>query len=344
VGNEGSPFNDQTTSLEKAGILLASLENSLAVDILKKLDPEDLKLLVESSSNLGLLTVRDVEPIVEKFTEEISGVPRISAGTDQLMSLLESAFNPQELAELLGRPVPKLQEDSVWRKLTVGMEPVIVAYLLDQHEQVAAFVLTKLKPEMAARCLTIFPRESRASIARRLLGIVDAYPPAAETLQCVVLEDLFGKNSQSKQSAGKDLLAAVINRLEHPQSEEILGDLRNSNPDETAALRKMIFMFEDIPRLDQKDCTKLIDRVSTELIIPALFGMDQEFRESILSVMSPRSRRMVESELQEGADQPNKDTLASRRKIADLAMAMARKDELKLPESESTQEAQAAAA
>jgi flagellar motor switch protein FliG len=77
---------------------------------------------------------------------------------------------------------------------------------------------------------------------------------------------------------------------------------------------------------------KLIDRVPAELIIAALFGTEAGFREVLLSSMSARTRRMVESELQGDTSQPNKDTMSARRKIADIAILMAQKGELKLPD------------
>jgi flagellar motor switch protein FliG len=93
-------------------------------------------------------------------------------------------------------------------------------------------------------------------------------------------------------------------------------------------------MFEDVQLLDQKDRVRLIDRVPAELIIAALFGTEAGFREVLLSSMSARTRRMVESELQGDTSQPNKDTMPARRKIADIAILMAQKGELKLPDPE----------
>jgi flagellar motor switch protein FliG len=91
-------------------------------------------------------------------------------------------------------------------------------------------------------------------------------------------------------------------------------------------------MFEDVQSLDQKDRMKLIDRVPTELIIAALFGTDASLREIILASMSARTKRMVESELQGDTSRPNNDTLSARRKIADIAILMAQKGELTLPD------------
>ncbi len=333
-------LSSKASSVEKAAILLATLEDSLAVDLLKKFEPAEVKLLIESSKQLGILRNEDVEPVIQEFARDLSSEQGISAGLEQLIALLQSAFSAEQIAEFLDRPISRPREN-VWKKLVPGLETTVVPYLLDQHEQVAAAVLSKLQPDLAARCMSLFPRSARNRIARRLLGIGDIYPPAFELMQDLLLEDLFAKGASSlgKSSEGKGLLAALINKLERSQSLEVLDDLAKSNPSDMTALRKMIFMFEDIPQLAQKDRMKLIDRVPVELIIAALFGMEDEYRAAILSSMSARTKRMVESELQGDTSQPNKDTMAARRKIADMAISLAQKSEIDLPQANEGSEA-----
>jgi flagellar motor switch protein FliG len=316
---------------EKATILLATLENSLAVDLLKRLEPDEVRALLDSSNGLGPLTTEDVDPVVDQFTQDLSSALGITAGSEQLMTLLESALTVEEIAKLMGRPIAKVREN-IWQKLTADMETVLVPYLLDQHEQVCAYVLSKLNADIAAKCMVLFPRGARSRLARRLLRMSDAFVPAADLLQDILMEDIFAKAGQSKSADGKATLAAVINKLDRNQSAEVLEDLAKSNPDDLASLRKLIFMFEDIALLETKSRMKLIDRVPAELVIAALHGTDSGFREVIFASMSARTKRLVESELQGDTSQPTKDSMPARRKIADMAIAMAQKGEIELPD------------
>jgi flagellar motor switch protein FliG len=330
----GSLAESGVDSTEKAAILLAAVDDALAINILKKLEPGNVKSLLEASANLKTLKSTDVEPVVDEFARDVSDALGISAGSDQLMALLESAFNSEEIADILGRPREKPKEN-VWQKLAVGQEAAIADYLSGQHEQVAAYVMTRLEPDLGAKCMSLLDREVRNSVAGRMISIGDGYGPAVEILEEALLEDIFKKQGQQDSSEGRKLLAAVINKLDREQSVEILEELTKAFPGETSELRKLVFMFEDVQLLEQKDRMKLIDRVPTELIIAALFGMDEPFREVILASMSARTKRMVESELQGDTSQPNKDTHRARRKIADIAILMAQKGELKLPDPDS---------
>lgn len=320
---------------------MAALDDQLAVNLLKRLETADVKLLLEASASLKSLKNTDVAPVVDEFAKDVSDALGISAGPAQLMTLLESAFSGVEIAEILGRP-RAVSRENVWKKLVPGKEMTVAPYLLDQHEQVSALVVSKMQPELAARCMATFPRSTRNRIARRMVNIGEAHGPSLELLEETLLNDLFSKsNQQNNSSEGRILLASVINKLDRAQSLEVLEDLGKSNPEELALLRKLIFMFEDIALLESKNRMKLIDRIPTELVIASLYGMDQEFRAMFLSAMSARTKRMVESELQGDTSQPTKDTMAARRKIADIAILMAQKDELMLPDPNAGSEAPA---
>ncbi len=335
VGNLAGPLDfgpgDHRSKSEKVAILLASLDKTVAIDLLKKFDPEDVKQIVESSGRLGSLNSRDVEPLIDEFTAEFSEALGISAGSREIVSLLEQAFTTKEVASIMGQEEAPA-EDAVWPKFKLGTEKSLVPYLLDENEQTAAVVLSKLNSDLAARCIALLPRGSATRIVSRMLGLGEVSPAALRDLEDALRDDFFGKSAAKDNGARVDRMAAVVNRLEREQSAQILEDVAKLNPEEVKSLRKLIFMFEDIERLSQPHRLKLFDRVPTELVIPALFATEASFRESVLSSLGARARRMVESELQGDVAAPHKDTAQARRRIADIAIQMSRSGDIEIPE------------
>jgi flagellar motor switch protein FliG len=327
----GFGAGDHRTKSEKVAILLASLDKTVAVELLKRFAPEDVKQIVESSGRLGSLNSRDVDPLIDEFTAEFAEALGISAGSREIVSLLEQAFTSKEVASIMGQEEASA-EDAVWPKFKMGAEKSMVPYLLDEHEQTAAVVLSKLTSELAARCIAILPRGSATRIVSRMLGLGEVSPAALRDLEDALREDFFGKAASQDNGARVDRMAAVVNRLEREQSAQILEDVSKLKPEEVKSLRKLIFMFEDIEQLSQPNRLKLFDRVPTELVIPALFATEASFRESVLSSLGARARRMVESELQGDTSAPHKDTMQARRKIADIAIQMSRSGDIQIPE------------
>ena len=319
------------TSREKVAILLAALSKETAVSLLKKFDPESIKQLLESSGGLGDLNASDFDPVVKEFTDEFAEALGISAGSEQLIPLLEAAFSQEKVSQMLGLGTGPVKE-SVWSKFTPNMESLLVPFLLDEHEQTTAIVLSRLSVDLAAKCFALLPRETTPRILARSLAMRVVSPKALELLEQTLEEQFFSKSTNSGSNKELERVANLLNRMDREQALNVLGELARTSPDQTAKLRKLVFMFEDLDRMEQKSRARLFDRVAAELVTPALWGMTAPFKECILASLSARARRMVESEL--GSDDGNvrSDSVAARKKIAETALLMARKGEISLPE------------
>ena len=112
----------------------------------------------------------------------------------------------------------------------------------------------------------------------------------------------------------------------------ILEGLKVARPSEAAALKKLLFSFEDIIKLDQKYRLILFDKVQTEQVMIALRGADAELKEIILSSLGARARRMIEAELNGAEGEVTKEVAAARRAIAETALRLASSGEISIEE------------
>lgn len=319
------------TSREKVAILLASLSKETAVSLLQKFDGDSIKQLLDSAEGLGDLNTGDFEPVAREFSDEFADALGISAGSEQLLPLIEAAFSQEKVSQLLGLS-PGVAKDSVWSKFNVNMDAVIVPFLLDEHEQTAAILLSKLPVELAAKCFALLPAELTPRILARSLKLRNVSAEALSLLEQAVEEHFFSKPTEDEGSIWIERVANVVNRMERAQALSVLENLSVSAPEHAQKLRKFIFMFEDLVLMEAKSRARLFDRVSAEFITPALWGMDAAFKEAVLSALSARARRMVESELGSDDGTPRKDTANARKKIAETAILMGRKGEITMPD------------
>lgn len=319
------------TNREKVAILLAALSKETAVSLLQKFDTDSITHLLESSGHLGDLSTGDFEPVVKEFSEEFSEALGISAGSKHLIPLLEAAFPQDKVSQFLGLSVPT-EGETVWSKFTLNMDTVLVPFLLDEHEQTVTTILSKLPVELASKCFTLLPRELTSRILSRSLSLRTIQPEIIALLEQTLEEQFFTKATESNDNKWIERVANVVNRMDRDQALSVLESLSKSKPEEAIKLRKFIFMFEDLDQMDSKSMARLFDRVPAELVTPALWGMSANFKESVLASLSARARRMVESELGSDDGTPRSDTTPARKKIAETALAMSRKGEVKLPD------------
>jgi flagellar motor switch protein FliG len=320
------------TSREKVAILLAALSKETAVSLLQKFDPDSIKQLLESSGHLGDLNTGDFDPVVREFTDEFAEALGISAGSEQLIPLLEAAFSREKVSQLLGIQAGPVK-DSVWSKFTPNMDSLLVPFLLDENEQTSAVILSKLPLELAAKCFALLPRELTPRILGRSLALREIPTEVLELVERSIEEHFFAKSLEASGSKWVERVASVVNRMDREQALSVLDSLSKSMPEEALKLRKLIFMFEDLDRIESKSMSRLFDRVDAELVTPALWGMPASFKETVLTCLSARARRMVESELGSDDGTPRANSVPARKKIAETALLMARKGEITLPEA-----------
>ena len=326
---------DHRSGQEKAAIVLLALGSELGPRILQKFDGDEIKTIMESASTIAALDKDGLDTLVDEFAAQFAKSLGLSTGFDEVRNLVEQAFSPGELAKMLG-PAAAIAREPVWKRFEAGSETVLVPYFLDEHPQTIAAILARLDGSLAARCLSMLPGDLRDTVARRLLKLNPVLPGPLDLLEANLERDLLARSDRGLVDEGRQRVAGLLNKLDREVSAGIFEGLSATRPEEARRLRKMIFSFEDIGNLSQPARLALFDKLQTEQVIAALKGMPAPFKETALSSLGARARRMVEAELANDNGQVTKEGEAARRTIADMVLAMAARGELELPESGDT--------
>ena len=197
---------------EKVAILLLALGEKLGTQLLQKFDSAEVKAIMNSAASLGRVEKQDLDHLVDDFAANFARALGTGADFDSVKSMVERAFSPGDLSRMLGSQVMQAGEPA-WKRFESGMENTLVPYLLDEHPQTIAFILSKLDPEFAARCLSILPGDFRITVARRLLKVQIVEGPVQDMVESVLEQDLLAKAGKLSQEAR----LAVFDKLQHDQ-------------------------------------------------------------------------------------------------------------------------------
>lgn len=318
------------TGRERVAILLLALGEKLGPQLLQKFDAGEVKAIMESASSIARVEKQDLDLLVDDFAAHFARALGLGTDFEAVKSLVERAFSPGELSKMLGSQIMHAGEP-VWRKFSGGMENTLVPYLLDEHPQTIAFILSKLDPDFAARCLSILPGDFRITVARRLLKVQAVHEDVQKLVEQALERDLLAKADANLEAEGRGRLAAMLNKLDRDKSGEILAGVAAWKPDEAAKLKRMIFSFEDLGKLAQDARLALFDKLQPDQVVAALKGMDAAIKEVALSSLGARARRMVEAELASDKGGRTKEGDAARAAIVARVLDMAQKGELELP-------------
>lgn len=314
---------------EKVAVLLLALGKPRAAKVLKRFDPEDLKILTQLAGDLAPIDASDLEGLVEEFAQKFSsGINFV--GTEREVKNMLSDVMGEDLAGVMSdeQEEPGEAPERIWDKIARIKDETLRTYIGKEHPQTAAMILSRIEPGLAAKIVASFPAQQRNALLIRMLGIKKVADDAARAVELAIAEDLLAKSSSGSHAG----IADILNRLDKTQSDDLLKNLAEVRPDDAKTLKGMMFTFVELVNLPAKARTLLLDQVPIERLVAALTGTDSAFQGAILSSLGARSRRMVEAELQSGGSANERDVTDARRAIVDTVLKMMAKGEIAMPE------------
>jgi flagellar motor switch protein FliG len=321
----GSTQPPSLTGVEKVAILLLALGKARAAKLLKRFDVEDLKLLSRSVTDLRPVTAADLESLVEEFGQRFSSGVNFVGTATEIRDLLSGVMPEEQMVAAATEQVAK-PDDPIWEKISRTKVEVLRAFLVREHPQTVALIVSKLDSEAAAKAISALPADYRSGLLCRMLGIRKVPDEVLTVLEARLGKELLA----SAAPASRTGIADILNRLEKTQSEAVLQSLAAVRPDDAKALKSLLFSFEDLAALPPQARTVIFDQVPIERLVLALKGTDAVFQAAILSALASRSRRMVEAELQSGGTAPARDVAEARRAIVDAVLKMIAKGDIEV--------------
>jgi flagellar motor switch protein FliG len=320
---------------EKVAVLLLALGKPRAAKLLKRLDPEEMKILTQLAGDLQPIGASDLEGLVEEFAQKFSSGINFVGTEKEVKSLLSDVMGEDQLAGVMSEEEAAGElPERVWDRIAKVKDDALRAYLQREHPQTAAMILSHIGSETAARIISTFPAQERNALLIRMLGIKKVADDAARAVENAIAEDLLSKSSTGSHAG----IADILNRLDKSQSEDLLKDLAVVRPDDAKTLKGMLFTFIELVNLPAKARTLVLDQVPIEKLVAALKGTDTAFQQAILSSLAARSKRMVEAELQGGGNASERDVVEARRAIVDTVLKMMAKGEIALPAPDAVDE------
>jgi flagellar motor switch protein FliG len=314
---------------EKVAALLLAMGKPLATRLLKHFDEDEIKDLAKSAAELGTVPRQMLDGLVDEFTGTLSVGSDLRGSLGEAQQLLSGIVPEERLAEIMS----DLRGDysrGVWPRLSQMPEIPVAQFLQKEHPQVAALVLSKAAPPLAAAVLEMLPAALRNELMRRMLTMKHVMDVPMKLLESALGDELLRK---AARNAGQDIharIAGIINRMKRESMDEVFEVLQEFRPKEAEKVKALLFTFEDLVKLSPEAVMKVFETVPAERTILALSGAPPELGELILSSLGARNRRMIEQELTGGANPPAKEIHKARRAIADLVLQMAERGQIDL--------------
>jgi len=325
---------------DKAAAVLLAMGGPVAGRLLKYFTQAELQAIIHSAQRLRSVPPQELVDLVNEFEDLFSEGAGLMDNAKAIEDILEEGLTPEEVDGLLGRRAAfQAYETSIWDQLESADPAFVAKYLINEHPQTIAYVLSMIPSSAGARVLMEMPERRRADILNRTVGLKEVSPKAAQIIEDRVREILRDLDSE-RNSVGTVKAAELMNELEKSDVDTLLDSLEVISKEAAKKVRPRIFLFEDLLIMPQKSRVLLFNDISGDVITMALRGSAMDVREAVLSSIGARQRRMIESDLSAPDTGATPRAIAvARRSVAQEAIRLAAAGQIQLKESNQAQAA-----
>jgi flagellar motor switch protein FliG len=284
------------TGAQKAAILMVILGQETSGALFRELDEEEVQRIGREIAGIPAITSEIADEVLTEFYQMIVAQDYVlKGGLTYAAKVLESAFGADRAKRLLDRVSLSLATDSANFDALQRADPQQLAtFIHNEHPQTVALILSHLGSSQAARLLRSLAPEMRAEVAVRMASLDQISPDIIGRISAIVGQKLKSVGELNRQSyAGVRAVAEIFNRLEQNESKEILETIENSNAALVETIRHLMFVFEDLLKVDANGMRELLSRVDRKVLTIALKGTSEKLRNHFLQVMSQRGAEML---------------------------------------------------
>jgi len=319
-----------TSGPARAAILLMSLGEAEAAEVLKHMGAKDVQKVGQAMASLSNVSREHATHIMENFVTEMESQTSLGVGADDYVRrVLTGALGEDKASGLIDRIL--LGRNSKGLEALKWMETRAVADLVrNEHPQIVSIVLAYLDPEQAAEVIALLPERMRSDVLVRIARLDGIQPSALRELD-EIMEKQFsgGGNLKSSSVGGIKVAANILNLMDSSVGQAIAAKITELDADLNTRIQELMFVFDDLGDVDDRGIQALLRDVPPEILGVALKGAEPRVKEKITSNMSKRAAEMLLEDMEakgparlSDVETAQKEILVIARRLADAGTIM----------------------
>ncbi|MCL2821102.1 MAG: flagellar motor switch protein FliG [Oscillospiraceae bacterium] len=290
---------DDMSPKEKAAILLISLGKQYSAELYKYLTDEEI-----SDMTLSITTTRRVEPelrdqIINEFYEMCLTQKFITeGGIDYARDVLEQAIGADKAEEMIRKLSSSLQVrpfDFIRRVDATQILNVIH----NEHPQIIALVLSYIEPRQSAQIIASLPSERQTEIISRISSMGSTSPEYVKEAERILERKITSMGfTENIIVGGIDTIVEIINSLDRSSEKNILESLDVNDSELADEIRKRLFVFEDIAKLNNVTVQRVLREINNADLAVALKMAGEDVTRVIFGNISKRLQDMIKDDME----------------------------------------------
>ena len=283
------------TGPEKAAVVLLALGEDHA-GVWRQLDEEEIKVISQAMAGLGQVTATVVEDLLVEFVSSMGGGN--ITGSIELTQRLLSSIMPGDKVDTLMEEIRGPAGRTMWDKLGNVNEAVLANYLKNEYPQTVAVVLSKIKSEHAARVLSALPEDFALECVTRMLRMEPVQREILDKIEQTLRTEFMSNLARTSKRDSHEMMADIFNAFDRQTETRFITALEERNREAAERIRALMFVFEDLSKLDPGGVQTLLRSVEKDQLALALKGASDSLRDMFFSNMSERAAKIMREDME----------------------------------------------
>jgi len=262
---------------QKAAVLMLALKEEHVVKLFSKMDEEEIKEVSMAMANLGKMDSELVEAVFGEFVNRLSATNTLVGTYEGTEKILRQALGEKadSVTEELRGPAGR----TLWDKLANVNEVTLAAYLKNEYPQTIAVVLSKVKPDHAARVLGALPEETAIEAINRMLNMEGVRKEVLHAVEMTLRTEFMSNLARTSRRDSHESMAEIFNNFDRATETKFMGALEEMNRDSAERIKALMFTFIDLLKIDPSGIQTLLRVVDKTKMGIALKGAPDQVRD-----------------------------------------------------------------
>ncbi len=287
----------ELTGQERAAILLLALGEDSATRLFTLMDEDEIKELSQTMASLGNVKSDVVEKLFIDFVNQMTSTASLTGSYTSTERLLQKIL-PGDQVDAIMDEIRGPAGRTMWDKLGNVSEAVLANYLKNEYPQTVAVILSKIRPEHAARVLATLPESFSMEVVTRMLRMEAVQKDVLDAIESTLRTEFMSNLARTSRRDAHEVMAEIFNNLDRNTEARMMEALEERNRDAAEKIKALMFTFDDLVKLDATGIQTLLRGIEKEKLGIALKGAADPVKELFFSNMSERAGKILKEDME----------------------------------------------
>lgn len=293
----GSLEFDSLNGRQKAAAFMLALGEEQCSNLFKLMHEDELREISSAMALLGPVRSNVVERILGDFADHLGQRGSLVGSFESTERMLRGALPADRVAQIMDE-IRGPAGRTMWDKLGNVNEAVLANYLKNEYPQTVAVVLSKVKPDHAARVLALLPDGFAIEVVMRMLRMESVQKEVLDGVEKTLRAEFMSNLARSTRRDSHELMAEIFNNLDRQAESRFVAALEERNKEAADRIKSLMFTFDDLQRLTGPNIQILLRTVERDKLPLALKGASEPLRDLFFRNLSERAGKMLRDDIE----------------------------------------------